>query len=318
MPNQIAFVTDPVILPVVRGYSNAALIADRCSPLVPVAAAEFRYPVFEKADTYDVVDVNASRTGANNAVEYKSTDQAGLCRPYVLENPVPALDQSQATTRTGGVYGVDPKLRGAQQTMGKIMLARELRVRDLFHTAANYGSNTVTLAGGDQLNNKTTSDPYGVINQAINALILGNTEVDLVFQTSKLVWDAIKIHPQLIEMLYGAGGQKGTVTEKAFAELFGFSDVVIGKAKYNAAKKGQTRNDTWIWGKHISIFNRDMTADTNGGITFSISPEFQKIAQSGFDQRAGAMGVYWYKVGHVSTEVITASDYGYFIQNAIA
>lgn len=306
---------DSAVAPVVIGYKNGQMIGDLVAPEVQVDSVAFEYSEYDEADILNVADTRIGRTSDPNQLEYKGTKKPGLCHPHALITYVPTMDQRQKRK-----LPVDPKLRAASLMMYHISFANELRVRDIFQTAANYGTNTVPLSGTAQFSDYTNSDPDGVITDAVRALAMPQgADVKKCMQMSKPVWDILRKHPQLIALL-NSTNDPGKITKEAFKEEYTLDELIIADSFYNAAEPGQTVDKQQIWGKHISVFYKDLSATTmdGDGITFAMSPRFMHVAASGADPRPGIAGVEWVKAGHVKSTVITTPSYGYFIEDAIA
>jgi hypothetical protein len=306
---------DSAVAPVVIGYKNGKMIATDCAPEVPVDSKAFEYAEYDEADTFDVAETAVGRTSDPNELEFKGDKKSGLCHAHALLAHVPKIDMMQKRK-----LPIDPKLRAAELIMGKIVLAKEIRTRDVMQTAANYGSNTVQLSGTAQFSDYDNSDPDGVIEDALEALAMPlSVEIRKCMQMSWPVWKILRKHPQLVALL-NSDNEAGHVTEEKFRQYYKLDELLIADSYYNAAGPGQAMDKQQIWGKHLSVFYKDPSATVaeGSGITFAMSPKFMDVAASGVNDKAGIAGVEWVKAGHVETTVITAPSYGYFVEDAIA
>ena len=306
---------DSAVAPVVVGYKNGQMIGDLVAPEVQVDSVAFEYSEYDEADILSVADTRIGRTSDPNQLEFKGTKKSGLCHPHALITYVPKIDM-----RMKRKLPVDPKLRAASLMMYHITFANELRVRDTFQTSTNYGSNTVQLSGTSQFSDYTNSDPDGVITDAVRALAMPQgADVKKCMQMSRAVWDILRKHPQLIALL-NSSNDPGKIRIEDFKEEYTLDELIIADSVYNAAGPGQPVDKQQIWGKHLSVFYKDLGATTmdGDGITFAMSPRFMHVAAAGMDDRPGVAGVEWVKAGHVKSTVITTPSYGYFVEDAIA
>ncbi len=124
---------------------------------------------------------------------------------------------------------------------------------------------------------------------------------------------------KIVKAMHGSSGDTGIATRQFIAELFELREVLVGEAWLNTAKKGQTVTTARVWGKHCALLNIDPQANTRNGVTFGFTAQFGgRVAGSERDPNIGMRGGERVRAGESLDEVISASDLGYFIQNAVA
>jgi hypothetical protein len=141
---------------VALGFQNRALIADRVSPIVPVAKDRGNYRVFGRNEFLQH-EARWAYGATPNAIEARwSSDtyfsEGRKLRAKLLDAEVANADSDLDLRRTYTRF-----------VTNAILIAREKRVADLFTTAANYpGANTVTKAGGSEWDTVLAASPQTV------------------------------------------------------------------------------------------------------------------------------------------------------------
>ena len=302
----------PELTAIAIAYRNKALIADLALPRVPVAKEQFSYLLLTKSEGFTIPDTKVGRKSAPTKVEFTGTKTDSSTVDYGLDSPIPDDDVKNAPP------GYDPVGRSVERLTDLIALDREVRTAALVFAQATYAAaNRVALAGTDQWSDFTTgvSDPIDDIMVGLNACIMRpNVMVIGLAAYTKLV-----MHPKMIKAVRGTSADAGIVSRQAVAELFELEEILVGSGWKNTAKKGQAITMAQVWGKHCSLVYRDKLADTSGGTTFGFTAEFgSRVSGSIPDPNIGLRGGQNVRVGESVKELVTASDLGYFIENAVA
>jgi hypothetical protein len=134
----------------------------------------------------------------------------------------------------------------------KIMLGREVAIKNLVTTAANYGSGlSVTLSGTSQWSDYANSDPIGVLRTAkaaIHARIFVEPNVAVIpYQVMTVLED----HPDFIERIKYS--ERGIVTSELIASIIGVNRIVVPGAGINNAAIGQPVSLGYLWGKDVVL-----------------------------------------------------------------
>ncbi len=310
MSGKTPFPTDPVLIAIAVAYTNRALIADMVLPRVGVGLKEFKYFEYDLAEGFTVPDTRVGRKGKPNEVEFSAEEKTGSCEDYGLDDPVPQDDIDQAPAN------YDPLAHATEYTTNLIQLDREVRAANLVFNPNTYAAtHRQTLVGTSQFNDFTNSDPIGVISDALDVPVM-RPNIMTIGQT---VWSKLSRHPHIVKAAHGNSGDKGRARREDVAELFELDDIYVGQARVNNAKKGQTPSLQRCWGNHISLSYRDMTANTERGLTFGLTAQYNTwMAGSMFDPHIGLRGGQRVRVGESVDELVLANDLGYFIENAVA
>jgi hypothetical protein len=304
------FPIQPELTAIAIAYRNKQLIADDVLPRVPVGKAEFKYLKHRIAEGFTVPDTKVGRKSKPNEVEFGADELTASTEDFGLDDPVPQADIDNAPPN------FDPLGNAVMKTADLLALDREVRVAGLVFDANQYAAaNKVTLAGGDQWSDFVNSDPLDDIMLALDTPVIRPN----VCVMGRAVWSKLAQHPKINKAVHGTAGDVGIAARRAVADLFELEDILVGEGWLNTAKKGQPVALSRVWGKHALFFYRNRVADAQGGGTFGLTAQFgTRIAGADPDKNIGLRGGQRVRVGESVKELITAADFGYFIQNAVA
>jgi len=145
----------------------------------------------------------------------------------------------------------------AENVIDTLDLVREIEAKDLLFTATNYPTaNKITLAGTDQWSNLThvDSDPQADVAIAKNAVLLQSGAVLNTLVMGHENYTTLKRHDKAKEAIkYVAKTGDDDMTKAALASWLGVDRIIVGKARYNSAKEGQTVVPTFVWDSHVAL-----------------------------------------------------------------
>jgi hypothetical protein len=297
-------------------YKNEGFIAALVAPFVPVNNKSDSYVTFNKADKFSLPEDLRGPKDKANEVTWGTGSASYGCKDRALKDFL-----SDAI-----VANSDPNIKPEERTTGfltdLLLLGFESRVASLVFTAGNYaGAYKTTLSGTTQFSDYAASDPIGVIDTAKaacfvepNTLILG-----------KEVFDILKRHPQILDHVKGGStsANPALVSEQVMKEVFGVENILIGKAKYNSAKKGQTASFSRLWGKHavLAYIDPNVTLDNVSAwktfrwnqLTTGVGYKVRRYR----NEEIGGGGQY-IEVEMSLDEKVVCSDVAYMIVDAVA
>jgi hypothetical protein len=310
MPTNAPFPIQPELTAIAIAYRNARMIADEVLPRVPVGTQQFKYLKHAMAEGFTIPDTKVGRTSKPNEVSFSATEVTGSTKDYALDDPIPQADIDNAPPN------YNPMGRATEGIMDLIALDREVRTAALVFAAAQYAAaNKITLSGTSQFSDYANSDPLGVIMAGLDACIMRPN----VAVMGRAVFTKLCMHPEVVKAVHGNSGDAGIVQRQAIAGLFELEDVLVGEGWVNTARKGQTATLSRVWGKHIALIHRNRTAGPNNGLTFGFTAQFGgRIAGATPDKNIGMRGGQLVRAGESVSEVITATDLGYLIIDAVA
>lgn len=305
------FPIDPKLTAVAIAYRNPdnVLIADDVLPRTPVAQ-EFKYLTYNLAQGFTVPDAKVGRKSMPNEVDFNAVETQDKVVDYGFDDLVPNEDIDADN------QGVDPLGTAAMYLTNLLQLAREVRAAGLVFNAASYaGANQATLAGNSQWSDTVNSDPVAAIGDALDVPVM-RPNIGVLGQAT---WTKLRRHPKIVQAIRNTNQGAGMVSRQEFADFFELQALYIGAGFVNNAKKGQATALARVWGKHASFIYRDRAAGPQAGVTFGFTGEWgAKIAGSIDEPSIGLTGSQRVRVGERVKELITATDLGYYFQNAVA
>jgi hypothetical protein len=131
-----------------------------------------------------------------------------------------------------------------------LQIGKEKSLADAL-TSVSVVTQNQTLSGAAQFNDYVNSDPLAKFETAIAAIedAVG-VEPDTAIMNSK-VRRILRRHPAIIEFIRGKVQPGAKLNDSELAEALGVERILVGGAKYNSAKEGQSDTLVNIWGNHI-------------------------------------------------------------------
>lgn len=243
-----------------------------------------------------------------NEIEFNAEEKTGCTEDYGLDDTIPIKDINNAPP------GIDPEAASTEYIMNLVALDREVRVAGLVFNANTYPTtNKVTLSGTSQFSDDS-SDPIGVISDALDSCIVRPN----VMVIGRPAFSKLARHPKIVSACLRNSGESGIARRQDIAALFELEEVLVGESFVNNARKGQPASMARTWGKHLSLIYRNKQAAPQRDVTFGMTVPFGRpIAGSMFDSKIGLRGGKRVRAGESVRELITCSDLGYFIQDAV-
>lgn len=199
-----------------------------------------------------------------------------------------------------------------------IWLNKEYALASVLGNTSILTQNT-TLVGAAQLNNYTTSDPISVFNAARIAIYNGcGTPPDLAWMDWQTA-NTLAYHPGILEALGYTQNRAGQLSPAELAKAMGVERLLIGTAKYNSAKEGQTDVLASVWGKDIGFGvcpTKSSTYQTSLGYRVALEGQSQKrVFKYDVNNPPNSTGIlcddsYDFLISNVGA--------GYLVKNAIA
>ena len=287
-----------------REFRNPVFVSDLIAPRVPVLKQIDSYAQFGEESLEDPGDeLRAPTAAAIELVQTVSTDRY-TCDDHAVSRLIPLEEES--SFEFGNV-----RQWATQMLTDRLLLKKELRLRDIVTNAANYGaSNKVTLAGVTQWTDKTNSDP-------ISDVLTARKQVGLTGRPANLMvigpdsFEALKVHPDITSRFVNV--QAGAVTRQDLVAIFEMRVIVAESVE----KSGATRSYVWpdtVWVGYaqetpsrddvsfIKTFVWVTAPGTAQGFSVEINPVFPA------SRKAESVDVHFYY-----DHKITAADAGYVI-----
>lgn len=312
-----AFPVNPTLTAIAIGYRNrdTDLIADRVLPRVRTGK-KFNYRRFSVGDAYTVPSTRVGRKSEPTMVDFGGTDVNAECVDYGLDDLVPNDEIKAFEDMPKAPGAVGPLEKSTSLLTGLVMLDREVRTANLVFAQATYpASNRVVLSGTSQWSDFVNSNPLDAILAALDIPIF-RPNVAVLGQAT---WTKLRQHPRVIQAVYGTAQTGGAIGREQMAALLEVREVVVGAGFVNTARRGQAPTVQRVWGKHAAfLFVSEEQANADQP-TFGFTAQWgDRIAGSMPEPKAGLRGGERIRVGESVQEVISASDSGYFFENAVA
>jgi hypothetical protein len=227
-------------------YKNEGFIAAQVAPFVPVNNKSDSYVTFNKGDKFSLPEDMRGPKDEANEITWGTGTGTYACKDRALRDFL-----SDAIIGNSDI-NIKPEERTTSFLTDLLLLGFESRIATLVFTSGNYaGSYKTTLSGTTQFSDYAGSDPIGVVDTARAACFVAPNTLIL----GKEVYDKLKRHPQLLDHVKGGStsANPALVTEQVMKEVFEVENILVGKAQYNTAKKGQTASYSRLWGKHAVL-----------------------------------------------------------------
>jgi hypothetical protein len=313
---QAPFQFDPQLTAVANLSRNTRLIADEVFPVVPVTQETFKYLVLPEGDDFTIPETIVGIEGEPNIVHASGDTETDAVDGHALIHPVPRQLQEQSQPN------YDPMGRATEMVTNLLLLKKEKDVADMVFDSANYNADNVeTLSSSDQWSDPT-SDPIKAIVEANDTLVMeGN-----ILVLGKEVATALRIHPAILKSFHANDGDSGVAPLSHLASVFGFDQVLVGSAWYNAKNLGQDPSLTRLFSKSAAILHRSQfsTPTARGIMTLSWGVSFtwpiggRSLATfNWFDPAPGVNGTDKIKVASRYKHIVVAKNHGYLFLDAV-
>jgi hypothetical protein len=162
----------------------------------------------------------------------------------------------------------------AKLVLRQMMLAHEVRVAGALINATTFGAGTNSAVAYTEANIATISFVADVL-AAIERVRNNGTNPDTIVLSST-VYNRIRRATPVNNFVTGSIGKGSETTATTLAQAFadeGIRQVLVGKARYNSAKKGQAHSAANVWGNtYIWVGKANQNAmnakDGGAGFTF--------------------------------------------------
>lgn len=289
-------------------FNNNKFIADAVLPRVPVTTETFKYLYYPEEQFLTVPDTTIGPKGEANTVDLNAEFRTASVKARALKEIVPRA-KIDAAVKNGQKNPMD---KATVQLTKIIQLSREVDTARLLSDANNYGY-SLALSGTDCINDPS-SDVLNIIQDTIDNMPLAPTTMVM----SRKVASALRRNASIVKGYHGNSGDKGMVPLEFIKDLFGFQDIFVGESVMNSSKKGHQAQLVGVWGNFISMFYADATADTEAGMTFGITAEYEKrTARNWTEEGKGIKGGEVIQIHEQETEIITAPQCGALLYNVL-
>jgi len=298
---------DPVLTNVSLKFKNSGFVASRIFPVVPVAEVSGTYFVYGKQN-FDLPSLKRTSGSGYNRSSFEITNDTYAAFRYGLEDVIDDDDRLAVTSP------LNLDMDATNYVTDKVLLGYEKRVVDIV-TDNSVITQTTALTTTSQWNDYVNSDPIGDIDTGKNTIsaATGLPESELILVLGKEVFDQLKRHPQLIELIKYT--QRGTVSAELMAGIFGVKEVLVASSLYNSAKAGQTASLTRLWGKNALLAWPGKGLSLRSlSLGYTMQKEAFQTRKYRHEKEIGDV----IRVSHYTDEKLVSALCGYLITTAVA
>ena len=279
---------------------EAGLVGTRVMPILPVPVRAGQYPSFLLKEG-QLLKNEIKQRSPNSS--YPRATQAYNQETYIAQeygvemgvDDTVALDVSRF---------FDAEVVAAKLAQRKLLLGHELRVAaKIFDTGTFTSTNSGTAYTTANL---ATFDIAEDVQLALDRMIsngesTANTRVVIPYP----VWTRARASTKFQNRLRGAGISSDTIlnaSTQAAAEVFGVSEVLIGRAAYDSAAEGVAFSSSNVW-SNAYVWVGNVTESGagyfGGGAGFTLN----------WSQYGPAVGVFTYRDESIKSNIVRASHY---------
>lgn len=303
--------TDPVLTQFALGYKNAAFVGETLLPVATIPKEGARLPRFGKECFVVESDERELHGASNKITPAKVTTDSIALTEKDLAYPIDYRENREADFAYEQ-YAVS-------LVSEKMNLNREKRIATLVNNESSYATtNKVVLSGSSQFSHKD-SDIFGVFDEGFEAVRRGGVGAVNRIVIPANVWQVLRSHAQIMELLKRRGLQR--LTPALFAEMLREEDqtleIKIGRANYRATLDG---TDTAIWADNIIMAH--VAEPDNQGKHFMYRPSFGytfrregSLVVDKYDSEGNK--VYNVRCTDINKEYLLMPEAGYLIKSAV-
>lgn len=241
---------DKVLTEISLGWPNNGLVGENLFPKVVVKKQSDKYYVFGRESwLMETSDYRAPGSEANEIPGLRVSLESYYATEHALQIAVTDEERENADSPLA------PYADGTELVTSKIVLAREVAMKNLVTTAANYAAScTATLAGGTQWGTAGTSFPIANIRtgmRAVHAKIFMLPNIAII---PFLVMSVLEDHADIIDRIKYS--ERAILTPEIIAAVFGISNVIVpGVAIGSGAvgTPGVSITGSYLWGKDVLL-----------------------------------------------------------------
>jgi hypothetical protein len=237
---------DQVLTDISVAYPQGDLVGEALVPAVRVKKQSDKYGVYGREawglDTGG--DYRAPGAEANEVSGMQVSTESYFCQEHALQVRVTKEEIENSDS------WLDPMADATELVTSRLLLVRELAIKNMVTTAANLTSgNSVTLSGTSQWNDYVNSDPIGVWRTGVRTFhgkLFFEPNLGVIpYQVMSQLMD----HPDFIERIKYS--ERGVLTAEIIASIFNIPRIIVPGVGYNSANLGQTASLGYLWGKDV-------------------------------------------------------------------
>lgn len=224
-------------------YTNGKMIAGEVLSDIAVKSESDQYYVF--SSDRQLPTTNRANGALANMVTWEVSTSTYNLTEHSLKDVITERDLNNAESQ------LQLKKVTIENLMEKIMLRQEYEAHKVLFTTTTFSSNATLTSATSMRYVTTTSAPIQQVLSATSVILRDSGEMPNKMVTSFHGFSCLKENQNLHERLKYV--QKSVMTKEILASLFDVSSFHVGSASYNAAKEGQARDATNVWGDDLLV-----------------------------------------------------------------
>jgi hypothetical protein len=301
MSRQMGAMIDKLLSGVLQAYKPEGFIAEQI--FTPLQAAQYTGKLGKLSNSHlRIQNTIVGGEGAARRIDVvvRGTDSFDI-ESHGLEGIVTDRDYKNVET---------PFDAEAEESLAlglALQIGKEKSIADTLSDTAVVTQNT-TLSGTAQFNDYGNSDPlakFATAQQTIEDAVGVKANIAIMNPAVRRV---LRYHPAILEYVRGKVQPGANLSDAELADALEVDQILIGGAKYNSAKLGQTDVLANIWDKNV-IFAVQAAAPQVGQITAGY-----RIGLSGKQPRRVAKEAQFNPEG--STKILCSDEYDYALTKA--
>jgi hypothetical protein len=267
---------DQVLTNISVAWPVNGLVGENLFPSIPVRKQSDKYYVFgREAWLPETTDYRAPGTEANEIPGLSLSLDTYYAQEHALQTPVTDEERENSDSP------LSPDRDGTELVTSKVMLGREVAMRNLVTNVNNYASGmSTTLVGNAQWSAYATSDPILNVRTAVRAVHAKVFMEPNVAIIPYLVMSFLEDHPDIIERIKYS--ERAILTPEIIAAVFGLQRVIVPGVGIGTGAQGSAGNAVsvgYLWqddvvlawvppraGLRIPAFGYEFTWAQAGGV----------------------------------------------------
>jgi len=239
---------DQVLTNISLGWPNNGLVGEALFPSVGVRKQSDKYYVFgREAWLPETSDYRAPGSEANEIPGLQVSLDTYYAQEHALQ--IAVTDEERENSDSP----LSPDRDGTELVTSKIMLGRELAMKNMVTTTTNYATGmSTTLSGTSQWSDYANSNPIGDFRtgqRAIHAKVFMEPNVAIIpYQ----VMSQLEDHPDIIERIKYS--ERAVLTPEIVAAVLGVQRVIVPGVGIGTGAPGAAGNAItagYLWGKDV-------------------------------------------------------------------
>jgi hypothetical protein len=241
---------DQILTQISLGFPNLGFVGEALFPVVSVKKQSDKYYIFgREAWLPETSDYRAPGTEANEIPGFTVSQDTYYAQEHALQMAIPDEERENVDN------AFSPDRDATMLLTSKILLGRELAMKTMVTTTANFATGmSTTLSGTAQWNDYANSNPIADVKTGIRAIHAKLFMEPNLAVIPYLVMSTLEDHPDIIERIKYS--ERAVLTPEIIAAVFGLQRVIVPGVGYGTGAVGTLGNavsTSYLWGKDVIL-----------------------------------------------------------------